>query len=484
MSQYVPAAEELAALTAHEASQCLAEGTVTSVQLTQLMLDRIAASQNNAFITVNPKALEEAAAADARRQKGEARGPLDGIPMALKDNISTQGLRTTCASRMLAEFVPPYSATVARRLSDAGCVLLGKLNMDEFAMGSTSENSYFGSVRNPRDPQRIAGGSSGGSAAAVAENLAYFTLGSDTGGSVRQPAAMCGVMGMKPTYGRISRYGVVAFASSLDQIGPITKDAKDCALVLNAIAGKDPYDGSSLANPLPDYLEALKGSAEGLRIGIPKEYMGEGIAPEVRAAVERMAGLLEAQGAIVEICSLPRTEYALSAYYVISSAEACSNLGRYDGVKYGYRTQEYANLAEMIEKTRSEGFGDEVKRRILLGTYTLSAGYFDAYYKRAQQARTLIMEDFRKVFHQYDVLLTPTSPVTAWPLGQKHANPLEIYAMDVCTVSVNVAGLPALSLPCGTDSQGLPIGAQLIGNTLGEAVLLRAAAAAEKGGKA
>lgn len=484
MSQYVPDAEELAALTAHEASQLLAEGTVTSVQLTQLMLDRIAASQNNAFITVNPKALEEAAAADARRQKREARGPLDGIPMALKDNISTQGLRTTCASRMLAEFVPPYSATVARRLSDAGCVLLGKLNMDEFAMGSTSENSCFGSVRNPRDPQRIAGGSSGGSAAAVAENLAYFTLGSDTGGSVRQPAAMCGVMGMKPTYGRISRYGVVAFASSLDQIGPITKDAEDCALVLNAIAGKDPYDGSSLANPLPDYLEALKGGAKGLRIGIPKEYMGEGIAPEVRAAVERMARLLEAQGAIVESCSLPRTEYALSAYYVISSAEACSNLGRYDGVKYGYRTQEYANLAEMIEKTRSEGFGDEVKRRILLGTYTLSAGYFDAYYKRAQQARTLIMEDFRKVFHQYDVLLTPTSPVTAWPLGQKHANPLEIYAMDVCTVSVNVAGLPALSLPCGTDSQGLPIGAQLIGNTLGEAVLLRAAAAAEKGGKA
>lgn len=483
MSQHRTAGEDLALLTAHEASRCLAEGKVTSVQLTQRMLDRISQSQNNIFITVNPKALEEAASADARRAKGEVRGPLDGIPMALKDNISTQGLRTTCASRMLADFVPPYSATVARRLSDAGCVLLGKLNMDEFAMGSTSENSYFGAVKNPRDPQRVAGGSSGGSAAAVAENLAYFTLGSDTGGSVRQPAAMCGVMGMKPTYGRISRYGVVAFASSLDQIGPITKDAEDCALVLAAIAGKDPYDGSSLANPLPDYLGALEGGAKGLRIGIPKEYMGEGISPEVRRAVEAMAKTLEDQGALVESCSLPRTEYALSAYYVISSAEACSNLGRYDGVKYGYRTKEYKNLAEMIEKTRSEGFGDEVKRRILLGTYTLSAGYFDAYYKRAQQARTLIMEDFRKVFHQYDVLLTPTSPVTAWPLGQKHANPLELYAMDVCTVSVNVAGLPACSVPCGVDSQGLPIGAQFIANTLGEAVLLRAAAAAEKGGR-
>lgn len=472
----------LAELTVHEASTLLEQGLVSSVRLTQLMLDRIEQSQHNAFITINPRALELAEASDQRRAKGESRGSLDGIPMALKDNILTQDLRTTCASRMLENFIPPYSATVARRLADAGCILLGKLNMDEFAMGSTNETSYFGPVLNPRDPQRIPGGSSGGSAAAVAAHLAYFALGTDTGGSIRQPAAMCGVVGLKPTYGRVSRFGVVAFASSLDQVGPVTKDVRDATLVLKVIAGQDKYDGSSLPNSVPDYQEALpavdqQADLQGLRVGIPVEYMGEGINPEVRGAIEKLAGRLAEQGAVVESCSLPRLDYALSAYYVISSAEACSNLGRYDGIKYGYRAKSYESINELIEKSRSEGFGDEVKRRILLGTYTLSAGYFDAYYKRAQQVRTLIMEDFRQAFSKYDILLTPTSPVTAWPLGQAHENPLEVYAMDICTVSVNVAGLPSISVPCGQDGSGLPIGAQVIANTLNESVLLRSAEA-------
>ena len=474
--------EELAGLSVGAVSALLGAGKVTSRRLTEVMLARAKANKNNAYITINEEgALTEADASDRRRAADEAKGPLDGVPMALKDNICVQGGRTTCASRMLENFKPPYSATVARRLSDAGAVLLGKLNMDEFAMGSTSENSVFGPVRNPRNPELVPGGSSGGSAAAVAEKSAYFTLGTDTGGSVRQPAALCGVVGMKPTYGRISRYGVVAFASSLDQIGALASDVEGVALSLQAVAGKDPMDGSSLDAPPEDYLSFLNGAegAAGLRIGIPKEYMGEGIHPEVREAVLALAGRLRAAGAEVEECSLPRLEYALSAYYVISSAEACSNLGRYDGVKYGYRTSSYEGLEDMIRASRSEGFGDEVKRRILLGTYTLSAGYFDAYYRRAQQARTLIMKDFAGAFGRYDVLLTPTSPVTAWPIGKRHTDPSELYAMDICTVSVNVAGLPAISLPCGKDGQGLPVGAQFIGSPLSEGTLLKAAHAAE-----
>ncbi|MEA4892731.1 MAG: Asp-tRNA(Asn)/Glu-tRNA(Gln) amidotransferase subunit GatA [Peptococcaceae bacterium] len=473
---------ELAELSLGQVSALLAAGRVTSRSLTENMLERAGANESNAYITVNQEALAQADASDKRRALGQELGPLDGVPMALKDNICVQGLKTTCASRMLENFIPPYSATVARRLSDAGAVLLGKLNMDEFAMGSTSENSIFGPVKNPRNPKLVPGGSSGGSAAAVAERSAYFTLGTDTGGSVRQPAALCGVVGLKPTYGRISRYGVVAFASSLDQIGTLASDVEGAALSLQAIAGKDPLDGSSLAAPAEDYLSFLKGAqgAKGLKIGVPEEYMGPGIQEEVRRAVLSLSEKLKAAGATVEACSLPRLDYALSAYYVISSAEACSNLGRYDGVKYGYRAPSYDGLEDMIRTSRSQGFGDEVKRRILLGTYTLSAGYFDAYYRRAQQARTLIMEDFRQAFEKYDVLLTPTSPVTAWPIGTRHTDPSEVYAMDICTVSVNVAGLPAISLPCGQDSRRMPIGAQLIGRPLSEGILLKAAQAAEE----
>ena len=473
---------ELAKLTVGQASALLAAGRVTSRRLTEVMLSRARANENNAYITVTAEiALAQAEDSDRRRDTGTAKGPLDGVPMALKDNICVQDVPTTCASRMLETFKPPYSATVARRLAEAGAVLLGKLNMDEFAMGSTSENSYFGAVKNPCNPRLVPGGSSGGSAAAVAEHSAYFTLGTDTGGSVRQPAALCGVVGIKPTYGRISRYGVVAFASSLDQIGTLASDVEGAALALQAVAGKDPMDGSSLDREAEDYLSCLKGAAgaAGLKIGIPKEYMGEGIQREVRQGIQDLAQRLADAGAIVEECSLPLLDYALSAYYVISSAEACSNLGRYDGVKYGYRAASYDGLEDMIRTSRSQGFGDEVKRRILLGTYTLSAGYFDAYYRRAQQARTLIIEDFARAFQRYDVLLTPTSPVTAWPLGTKHSDPSEVYAMDICTVSVNVAGLPAVSLPWGRDGQGRPVGAQFIGSPLSEGVLLQAAQAAE-----
>ncbi len=469
--------QELASLTLTQAAGLLAKGEASSSELTKLMLDRIAASNNNAYITVNAEAMAAAEAADARRREGGSLSPVDGLPMALKDNFCVRGMKTTCASRMLENFVPPYTATVAEKLADAGTVLLGKVNMDEFAAGNATDTSYFGPTKNPRDPKRVAGGSSGGSAAAVAEDTAYFTMGSDTGGSVRQPAAFCGVVGLKPTYGRVSRYGVVAFASSLDQVGPLNKTVEDCALTLSLIAGRDPRDASSLPNPVPDYLAGLKGAEglKGLRVGVPKEYMGPGIQAEIRENVKKLIADLQTAGAIVEECSLPQLEYALSAYYVISSAEFSSNLGRFDGVKYGYRAKSYDGYDDMLRRTRSEAFGDEVKRRILLGTYTLSAGYFDAYYLRAQKARTLIMEDFRRAFSQYDILLTPTTPVTAWPLGTAFEDPSKVYAMDLCTVSVNVAGLPAISLPWGTDREGMPVGVQLIGPTLSEDRILQAA---------
>lgn len=473
MSNTSDSSSALRALSAWEASAAMARGDFTSEELTQAFLDGIAQSKSNSYISLNPLALEQAQASDQRRLEGGLLGPLDGVPMALKDNILYQGLRNTCASRMLDQYVAPYSATVARRLDGSGCILLGKLNMDEFAMGSSSETSFYGPVRNPHNLQHIAGGSSGGSAAAVAEDLACFTLGTDTGGSIRQPASMCGVWGLKPTYGRVSRYGVVAFASSLDQVGPLTKNARDAALVLEVIAGEDPYDGSSLNHGVEAYSKEIEASMPVLKVGIPQEYMGPGIAPEIRQKVMEAARILEEKGASVQTCSLPRLSDALSVYYVISSAEACSNLSRFDGVKYGHRAKHYEGLREMIEKTRDEGFGAEVKRRILLGTYTLSAGYYDAYYKRAQQARTLIISDFHRAFETYDLLLAPTSPVTAWPLGQPFSEPTEVYAMDLCTVSVNVAGLPALSLPFGVDQQGLPIGVQLIGPALQEGRLLQ-----------
>jgi aspartyl-tRNA(Asn)/glutamyl-tRNA(Gln) amidotransferase subunit A len=474
--------QELASLALTEAAALLAAGETSSAELTGLLLERIEASDNNAYITVNPQALAAAEAADARRRGGGRLSPIDGVPMGLKDNFCVRGLGTTCGSRMLESFVPPYTAAAAERLEAAGAVLLGKTNMDEFATGSATDTSYFGPTKNPRDPRRVPGGSSGGSAAAVAEDTAYFALGSDTGGSVRQPAAFCGVVGLKPTYGRVSRFGLVAFASSLDQVGPLNKTVADCALTLSLIAGQDPRDSSTLPDPPPDYGAGLKGAEglKGLRVGAPKEYMGDGIQEEIRQSIRKLIGALEGAGAIVEECSLPQLDYALSAYYVISSAEFSSNMGRYDGVKYGYRAASYEGYEDMLRRSRSQAFGDEVKRRILLGTYALSAGYFDAYYLRAQKARTLIMEDFRRAFGKYDVLLTPTAPVTAWPLGAAFEDPSKVYAMDICTVSVNVAGLPAISLPWGADKAGLPIGVQLIGPTLSEAQLLRAAHGVEE----
>ena len=473
---------ELTKLTVAELIPLLAKGELLSSELTEAYLNRIAQADEEicAYLTVTAElARSQAAAADARRREGRPLSPLDGIPYALKDNICTEGIATTCASRMLEDFIPPYSATVAKKLETAGCVLLGKVNMDEFAMGSSTETSYFKKTKNPRDVSRVPGGSSGGSAAAVAAELAPFAIGTDTGGSIRQPAAFCGVVGMKPTYGRVSRYGVVAFASSLDQVGPLTRTVEDSALILSVLAGQDPMDASSLPHPVPDYRAAAGQSAAGLKIGLPKEFFGEGIAPSTREAVLCAAKALEKQGAILEECSLPLTQYALPAYYIISSAEACSNLGRYDGIKYGHRAGSAKSIGDIYTQSRSEGFGDEVKRRILLGTFALSSGYYDAYYNRAQQARTLIMQDYARAFERFDCLLTPVSPVTAWKFGEMSADPLEMYAADICTVSINVAGLCALSLPCGKDENGLPIGAQLIGRPLAEETLYRAGAAIE-----
>ncbi len=475
--------KELLSLTAAGCAAALAAGTVTSVELTQTYLDAIEERDGEigAYLTVAKElALSSAAASDGRRAAGKPLSALDGVPYAMKDNVCTQGVRTTCASRMLENFVPPYSATIYQKLNAAGCVMLGKVNMDEFAMGSSTETSYFKKTRNPVNTARVPGGSSGGSAAAVAAQLAAFAIGTDTGGSIRQPASFCGVVGMKPTYGRVSRFGVVAFASSLDQVGPLTRTVEDSALVLNILAGQDPLDASSLPHAVPDYAKSARpASLAGLKIGLPEEYFGPGIEESTRKAVLHTAELLKAQGAVVERCSLPLADYALPTYYIISSAEACSNLGRYDGIKYGHRTKEARTLDEIVTRSRSEGFGDEVKRRILLGTFTLSSGYYDAYYKKAQQARTLIMQDYAKAFEQFDCLLTPVSPCTAWEFGRMSDDPLEMYAADICTVSVNVAGLCALSLPCGADEQGLPIGAQLIGRPLAEETLYRVGAALE-----
>ena len=469
--------------TAHALAEELAAKRLSSEELTRYMIGRIETVDGkvSAYLTMTfDAALDTARQTDAKRSRGEALPPLAGIPYALKDNICTKGVRTTCASRMLEQFTPLYDAVIAERLCAQEAPLLGKLNMDEFAMGSSTETSYFQKTRNPYALDRIPGGSSGGSAAAVAAGLACYAIGTDTGGSIRQPAALCGVVGLKPTYGRIPRYGMVAFASSLDQAGPLTRDVKDAAWLLGVLSGADERDASSLPGAMPDFAAGIEKGVKDMRIGLPKEYFGAGVQPEVRDCIMQAAKRLEEQGAIIEEMSLPRTSYALAAYYLISSAEACSNLGRYDGVRYGHRAADYDNLMDMICQSRSEGFGEEVQRRILLGTYALSAGYYDAYYKRAQQTRTLLMEDFHGAFERYDALLTPTSPVTAWKLGQKRENPMEMYAQDICTVAVSVAGLPAISLPAGVDALGLPIGAQLIGPALGEATLLRAAYALEQ----
>ncbi|MBZ4646780.1 MAG: glutamyl-tRNA(Gln) and/or aspartyl-tRNA(Asn) amidotransferase, subunit [Clostridia bacterium] len=469
---------ELYKLTAHELRDLLRKKEVSSVEITKSILDRISEidSQVQSYITVTgDEAVKRAQEIDDKISAGEQLSDLAGIPMALKDNICTENVLTTCASKMLYNFVPPYNATVTKKLNEAGAVLVGKLNMDEFAMGSSTENSHFKKTKNPYDLDRVPGGSSGGSAAAVSADEAIFALGSDTGGSIRQPAAFCGVVGMKPTYGTVSRFGLVAFASSLDQIGPLTKDVTDCALVLNAITGHDPMDSTSVNIDYPDYTKALVNDVKGLKIGVPKEYIGEGINAEVRDSVLKSIEVLKDLGAEYEEFSLPITEYALPAYYLISSAEASSNLARYDGIKYGYRAEKFKDLLDLYKQTRSEGFGKEVKRRIMLGTYALSSGYYDAYYKKAQQVRTLIMKSFDDAFNKYDVIITPTTPTTAFKFGEKSEDPLEMYAADICTVSVNIAGLPGLVIPCGFDSQGLPVGMQLIGKAFDEPTLLRAA---------
>ncbi|MEW6387796.1 MAG: Asp-tRNA(Asn)/Glu-tRNA(Gln) amidotransferase subunit GatA [Thermodesulfobacteriota bacterium] len=473
--------EAFCRLSISQLAPLLSSGQVSPVEVTEELLSRIAARDNelNAYITVAAKeALAQAREAETRLRRGEA-GPLTGIPLALKDVLVTQGLRTTCASRILENFLPPYDATVCARLRQAGAIFLGKANMDEFAMGSSTENSAFGPTRNPWQRDYIPGGSSGGSAAAVAADLCIASLGSDTGGSIRQPASHCGVVGLKPTYGRVSRYGLVAFASSLDQIGPITKEVQDAALLLQAIAGHDPRDSTSVPGPVPEYPAALGQEIRGLKIGVPREYLGPGLDPEVEAAVQEALKTLAGLGAELLEVSLPHTEYAVAAYYVVAMAEASSNLARYDGVKYGFRA-EGDNLLEMYANTRTRGFGAEVRRRIMLGTYALSAGYYEAYYQKASQVRTLIRRDFDAAFEQCAVLATPVAPTPAFPLGEKVADPLTMYLSDIFTISANLTGIPGISLPCGFSAQGLPIGLQLLGPALGEATLLQVAYAFEK----
>jgi aspartyl-tRNA(Asn)/glutamyl-tRNA(Gln) amidotransferase subunit A len=469
-------------LTAHEAADLLARREVSSRQLTQAVLDRIRQVEERigAFVTVTEElALQQADEADRRIAAGDAT-PLTGVPAAIKDVMCTKGVRTTCSSRMLENFVPPYNAHVVERLHQAGLVMVGKANMDEYAMGSSTENSAFHPTHNPWDLDRVPGGSSGGSAAAVAASEAIYALGSDTGGSIRQPASLCSVVGMKPTYGRVSRFGLVAFASSLDQIGPLTKDVTDCALVLNAIAGHDRRDATSAPLDVPDYCQSLIPDLKGLRVGVPREYFVEGMDDGVRACIEAAVRQMEALGAEVDWeVSLPSTGYALACYYIIAPSEAMANLARYDGVKYGYSNMQGENMWENMERTRQYGFGDEVKRRIMLGTYALSAGYYDAYYLKAQKVRTLIRREFDDAFQRCDVLVTAVSPTPAFRLGEKVANPLQMYLSDVCTIPVNIAGLPAISVPAGF-VDGLPVGLHIMGKPFDEATVLRAAYAYEQ----
>jgi aspartyl-tRNA(Asn)/glutamyl-tRNA(Gln) amidotransferase subunit A len=470
-------------LTIHEAHRLLKDKALSSVELTRAVLDRIAAVDKTigAYITVTEEtALKQAQAADAALA-GKNISPLTGIPLGIKDLICTRDLPTTCASRILEGFVPPYNATVMDKLEQAGAVMVGKLNMDEFAMGSSTEHSGFHPTRNPWDLSRIPGGSSGGSAAAVAADMCLGALGSDTGGSIRQPASHCGVVGMKPTYGRVSRFGLVAFASSLDQIGPLAKDVTDCALLMNAICGYDPKDSTSVPEPVPDFTAGLQEGLKGITVGIPKEYQAsQGVDSEVSSAVSRAVDTISDLGAACVEVSLPHTEFAVAAYYVIAPCEASSNLARYDGVKYGFRDAGAKGLIPMYRRTRSKGFGPEVQRRIILGTYALSAGYYDAYYKKASQVRTLIMEDFKKSFERCDVILSPVAPTPAFKIGEKADDPLTMYLSDIFTLSANLAGIPGMSLPCGYSGRGLPIGLQLMANHLNEAVLLKVAYNFEK----
>jgi len=466
----------------HGLHRSLQAGELSSVEATRAMLDRIEAVEPRigSFITVTAEqALADAQAADRRIAAGQM-DVLTGIPLALKDIFLTEGTRTTCGSRILSNFIPPYSATAWERLKERGVVLLGKLNQDEFAMGSSNESSAFGKCRNPWDQTRIPGGSSGGSAAAVAARQATATLGTDTGGSIRQPASHCGCVGLKPTYGRVSRYGVIAYASSLDQVGPLTRDVTDCAIMLGALAGHDPKDSTSVDTPVPDYTAALTGDIKGLRIGLPREYFISGLDPDVQKTMDAAIETYRSLGAEFVDISLPHTDYAVATYYLIATAEASSNLARYDGVRFGHRAEEASGLLDMYTKSRSQGFGAEVKRRIMLGTYALSSGYYDAYYVKAQKVRTLIMQDFMRAFEGVDVILTPVAPTPAFKIGEKVDDPLQMYLSDIFTIPVNLAGTCAMSVPAGFSADGLPVGLQLIGKPFGEEAILRAAHAFEQ----
>ncbi len=464
-------------LTAAEIAEKIKNKEVSSVEVTKGVIDHSKElnKEINGYITIcEEEALEKAAKVDEKIAKGEKLSPLAGVPYAAKDNICTKGILTSCASKMLYNFKPPYSAHVINKLDEADCVLVGKANMDEFAMGSSNETSYYGAVKNPHNTDCVPGGSSGGSGAVVAADMAYFSLGSDTGGSIRLPASFCGVTGLKPTYGMVSRFGLVAFASSLDQIGPITKDAQDAAMVMNIISSHDKMDSTSLSVERPDYTKVLGEDIKGMRIALPKEYFS-GADKDVAGKIMEAVKILEGMGAAVKEISLPATDYSLAAYYIISSAEASSNLARFDGVKYGYRAENFTDFTDMYSKTRGEGFGSEVKRRIMLGTYALSSGYYDAYYKKAQQVRGIIKKGFDDIFAEFDLIAGPVYSTTAFRIGENLSDPVKLYTNDLCTVSANIAGIPGISVPCGTDSKNLPIGLQLMSKAFGETTLLKTA---------
>ena len=470
-------------LTVHELKEKMKNKELKITEITKAYVDRINEKEPEvqAFVTtLTDEAMKQAEEIQSKKELGELNEDFAGIPIGIKDNICTKGIKTTCSSKILENFVSPYDATVMEKINAEKLIDLGKLNMDEFAMGGSTENSAFKKTKNPWDLSKVPGGSSGGSAAAVAANMVPWALGSDTGGSIRQPASFCGVVGLKPTYGLVSRYGLVAFASSLDQIGPITKDVKDSAMLLNIISGHDEKDTTSANVDKKDYVKALTGDIKGLKIGVPKEFFADGVNEEVKESIKQSIEKYKELGAEIEEFSLDIAKYSLAAYYIIACAEASSNLGRFDGIRYTYRSPNATNIDEIFKKSRSEGFGAEVKRRIILGTYVLSSGYYDAYYKKAQKVRTLIMNEFNKGFEKYDVILTPTSPTTAFGIGEKTKNPLEMYLSDICTVSVNVAGLPGISIPVGVDSNGLPIGMQLIGKKFDEETILNTAFAMEK----
>ena len=474
-------------LTIDASRTAVAERKTTAVAIAEAHYARIRKEdgQIGAFLTLSrERALEKADYIDRLAAEGKPLPPLAGVPVGIKDVMSTRGVRTTAGSKMLEKYVPPYDCTAVARLEEAGAVMLGKTNCDEFAMGSSNENSGYGPVRNPRDLTRVPGGSSGGSAAAVAADMAVFSLGSDTGGSIRQPASFCGVVGLMPTYGRVSRYGLIAFASSLDHIGPLTKTVKDAAIALRTIAGRDPMDSTSAEVPVPDYVAELEKPIRGLKLGVAKEYFGEGLEEEVRAAVEAAVDKLKDLGCEIVPVSLPHTPYAIPTYYLIATAEASSNLARYDGVRYGHRARGARTLSEMYRRSRDEGFGTEVKRRIMLGTYALSAGYYDAYYLKAQKVRTLLTRDFDEAFQKVDAIVTPTSPTAAFRLGEKSNDPLAMYLADIYTVTADLAGIPGISIPCGETREKLPIGLQILGKHFDEATILRIAHSYERASKA